>query len=511
MKKLNVVSLCDGLSVGQIALRAAGIEYGYYVAYEIDKYAMKVTHNNFPATIQMGDIRGCKISKFPFTVDLVLSGTPCTDFSGAGKLAEFGGANGQLFFEFCRVLKEAKEYNPNVKFLFENVASMRRHVRDVITTMLGVEPILINSSKVCAQNRNRLYWTNIEGIEQPEDRGIILQDILEDDVNEKYYLSEKVLARINKDAVIKQLAILNEHRLRSAYILAECNSSQDGKVFAISGKSQCLSAGHGNVPKVAYGGAVRGRYNDDGSTSQRIELNRSSKSNALTTVEKDNIVVVTHNMMPRSSKSGKGGTGQVTRTDGKSYCLDTGQTNAIQIVQLNPDKQFGNPPRTQNRVYDSADKSPTLTNTKGHTINVAIGAVCTNGTLREVYNNKGMCQDANYYKGMDNHAARTVVASVADCNTKGKLKRNQDKAACFTAGAHSGGNHSDMDVLVQMVEDNLIIRRLTPIEVCRLQGIPDNYFFKDGKQLVSDTQVYKAVGNAWQKDTIVHILSYYKK
>lgn len=509
MKKLNILSLCDGISIGQVALHKAGIEYNHYIASEIDKYAIKTTHNNFPATIQIGDIYSVDVNKIPFKIDLLLSGTPCQGFSVAGKQLKFDDPRSQLFFQFARVLKDLRRKNPDIKFLFENVR-MDKKSEAIISTMLGVEPIKINSALVCAQNRVRNYWTNIEGVEQPEDRGIVLQDILEEEVDEKYHLSEKVLARINKDAVVKQLAILKAARLSTQYSVAEINSSQDGKDFAITGKSQCLSAGHGNTPKVAYGAAVRGRYEDDGSTSQRVELNGSSKSNALTTVEKDNIVIITHNMMPRSSKSGKGGTGQVTRTDGKSYCLDTGQTNAIQIVQLNPAKEFGNAPRQQNRVYDSAGKAPALTSKRACETNVAIGTVCTNGNMRTLDKDKGMCQDANYYKGMDNRGQRTMVASVAVCNTKGNLKRNQDTSSCFTAGAHSGGNHSDMDVLVQMVEDYLVIRRLTPVEVCRLQGIYDDYFFKGGKQIISDSQIYKSVGNAWQADTIAHILSYLK-
>lgn len=538
MKKINCLSLCDGVSVAQIALRKAGIEYNWYIASEIDKHAIKATQHNFPKTYQIGDLNKVDVSKIPFQIDLVLSGTPCTDFSGAGRLAEFSGANGQLFFKFCKILADIKKINPNVKFLFENVASMRKHVREIITTMLGVEPIKINSSLVCAQNRNRYYWTNISDcIEQPEDRGIVLQDILEDDVDEKYHLSETILKRINKDAVLKQLLILKMQREKAYAVMASNNrqtetdyvkrrkgtlepvspsvvarvsNSQDGKDFAVSGKSQCLSAGHNNYPKVALAGAIRGRYNNDGTTSQQVELNGSSKSIALTTVEKDNIVVITHNMMPRSSTSGKGGTGHLTRQDGKAYCLDTGQTNAVQIIQVNPAREFGDSPRQQNRVYDSEGKGPALKSRRAGETNIAVGVVNDRGVFRQLFENKSLNIDANYHKGVDNHAARSMVISL-----QGRPKKNQDKASCFTAGAHSGGNHSggnhsDMDVITQS-HDYLIIRRLTEVEVCRLQGIPDNYFFdKSGRTIIAPTNVYKAVGNGWQSDTIAHILSYWK-
>ncbi len=301
----NVLSLCNGISVGQLALQKAGIEYGYYVASETDKYAIKATQHNFPATIQAGDITKFDVTKLPFKIDLVLSGTPCTSFSIAGKLKEFSADSGQLFFQFCRILNQVRKINPDVKYLFENVASMRKEVRDVITCMLG-EPIKINSALVCAQNRNRLYFTNIEGIQQPQDRGIVLQDILETDVDTKYHLSETILRRINKDAVLKQLMILKLQR-EKAYaitggtcrqdatdflvrnkgsleqvnpkVVANINKSQDGKDFAISGKSQCLSAGHGNMPKVALAGTHKLAEANKGSQDCRVysETGKSPK------------------------------------------------------------------------------------------------------------------------------------------------------------------------------------------------------------------------------------------
>lgn len=172
-RKINVLSLFDGMSCGQIALERAGIKVDKYFASEIDKYAMQVTMKNYPNTKQVGDIVELKGKKLP-KIDLLIGGSPCQGFSFAGKQLNFQDERSRLFFEFVRLLKETK---PKY-FLLENV-KMKKEYQDVITEYLGVEPILINSALVSAQNRERLYWTNIPNVTQPEDKGILLGDILE--------------------------------------------------------------------------------------------------------------------------------------------------------------------------------------------------------------------------------------------------------------------------------------------------------------------------------------------
>ena len=170
---MNVLSLFDGMSCGQIALNRAGIKYDKYFASEIDKYAMEVTQHNYPETIQIGDILNVKGSDLP-KIDIMFGGSPCQGFSFAGKRLNFEDPRSKLFFEFVR-LKE--ELNPKY-FLLENVKMKKEH-EQVITEHMGVEPIRINSNLVSAQNRERLYWTNIPGIEQPEDKGILVKDIID--------------------------------------------------------------------------------------------------------------------------------------------------------------------------------------------------------------------------------------------------------------------------------------------------------------------------------------------
>ena len=147
---MNVLSLFDGVSCGQIALERAGIKVDNYYASEIDKHAITVTQNNYPNTIQLGDVQKWHEWELP-KIDLLIGGSPCQGFSFAGKQLNFNDPRSKLFFEFVDVLKY---YKPKY-FLFENV-KMKQEYQDVITEHLGVEPIEINSSLVSAQNRIRL-------------------------------------------------------------------------------------------------------------------------------------------------------------------------------------------------------------------------------------------------------------------------------------------------------------------------------------------------------------------
>ena len=196
---MKVLSLFDGMSCGQIALDRLGIKVDKYYASEIDKYAIQVTQENFPETIQIGDVCNIKAEDYQ-DVDLIMAGSPCQGFSFAGKQLAFDDPRSALFFEFIRLLKEIK---PKY-FLLENV-KMKKEYLQVISEQVsacypeipfGIEPIFINSSLVSAQNRQRYYWTNIPNITQPEERGIVLRDILEIDADT--YLSEKAIAYMNR-------------------------------------------------------------------------------------------------------------------------------------------------------------------------------------------------------------------------------------------------------------------------------------------------------------------------
>jgi len=174
---MNVLSLFDGISCGQLALNRAGINYDNYYASEIDKYAIEVTQYRFPKTIQLGDVCGVDVSNLE--VDLLIGGTPCVGFSSLGKKLNFNDPQSKLFFEYVRILNELSLKNPNLYFLLENVI-MKNEFKDRISDLVGCGPIEINSRLVSAQSRRRYYWTNIPNVTQPPDKGIKFKDILED-------------------------------------------------------------------------------------------------------------------------------------------------------------------------------------------------------------------------------------------------------------------------------------------------------------------------------------------
>ena len=237
---MNVLSLFDGMSCGQIALQRAGISYQNYFASEIDKHAIKVTQHNFPKTIQLGSVTEVKAENLP-KIDLLIGGSPCQGFSFSGKQLNFEDPRSKLFFEFVRLLAECKPKH----FMLENVV-MKKEYQDVISEHLGVEPVRINSSLLSAQNRERLYWANFD-IKQPNDKGIGLDDILETDdmINPAAIRGRK----LNKATILGRR--LNERGVRDDY----------NKEVPIT---QCLE----------------------------VRATNTNKSNCLTTVEKDNVLTI---------------------------------------------------------------------------------------------------------------------------------------------------------------------------------------------------------------------------
>ena len=191
---MKVLSLCDGISCFQVALERAGIPIDVYYASEIDKYAIEITQKNYPNTIQLGDVTKIDFTQFIGKIDIIGAGTPCQDLSIAGKRAGLEGERSALFYKFVEALEVIK---PKY-FLFENVASMKQSDKDIITNLLKVEPILINSALVSAQDRKRLYWTNIPNVAQPEDKHIYLVDIVEPDALVDRDKSHAILASIGR-------------------------------------------------------------------------------------------------------------------------------------------------------------------------------------------------------------------------------------------------------------------------------------------------------------------------
>lgn len=232
---INVLSLFDGMSCGQIALERAGVEVDNYYASEIDKHAIKVCMANYPNTIQLGSVTEVQPWNLP-QIDLLIGGSPCQGFSFAGKQLNFNDPRSALFFEFVRLLKQCQPKH----FLLENVM-MKKEYQDIISEHLGVQPIVINSNLVSAQNRKRLYWTNIPSVEQPKDRGVFLVDL------------------VNPDKEYKKREIKNPSLSRRTpnYIQFDNSGknygSQDSRIYFLNGKCGTLLKSGSSVPHFESG------------------------------------------------------------------------------------------------------------------------------------------------------------------------------------------------------------------------------------------------------------------
>lgn len=256
--RMNVLSLFDGMSCGQIALHRAGVSYDNYFASEINKNAIKVTQRNYPDTIQLGNVTEVRGTDLP-RIDLLIGGSPCQGFSVAGKGLGFDDPRSKLFFEFVRLKKEC---SPKY-FLLENV-KMKKEILDAISEELGTKPLLINSSLVSAQNRKRLYWTNIPIQALPDDKGLFLRDIIEPGAGKKLseqiaqkprtlqnYRSEnqkaKCLLAAMRGAQSNGMTIINDNGLRCITPL-ECERLQtvpDNYTDCVSNAQRYLMLGNG--------------------------------------------------------------------------------------------------------------------------------------------------------------------------------------------------------------------------------------------------------------------------
>jgi DNA-cytosine methyltransferase len=391
LEGINVLSLFDGMSCGQIALNKLGIDYDKYFACEIDKYAMQVTQHNFPDTIQLGDVQFVTKETFgTHKIDLVIGGSPCQGFSFAGKQLNFEDPRSALFFEFVRIVKELK---PKY-FLLENV-KMKKEYQNVITQYMGVEPIEINSALVSAQNRRRLYWTNIPNVEQPEDKGIVLKDIIESG-----YVDDRMVDK---------------------------------------GKSYCLTA--------RYSGAV---WWNSIERKQRTMISLEQVDNKL-----------------RHKEATKKGYAEAGEGEGLDLTFPESKTRRGRAMK---------------------DKSNCLT-AAGHEMGVVVKS------YREVRTEAAK-------KARKEHRDRTGE-DFTPFRAKEIVVRDDEKVGTVTPSLSN-----DHKISIE-TDKKLVWRKLTPLECERLQTVPDGYSLvldDNGKQLVSDSQRYKMLGNGWTIDVITHIM-----
>lgn len=454
---MKVLSLFDGMSCGQLALNRLGIKVDKYYASEIDKYAIQVTQANFPETIQVGDVCNLKAEDYQ-DIDLILAGSPCQGFSFAGKQLAFDDPRSALFFEFIRLLKEIK---PKY-FLLENV-KMKKEFLEVITDQVSacypdfkggddlfggkIEPILINSALVSAQSRQRYYWTNIPNIEQPEDKGIVLRDILvEDGQTDLVGMNGK---KAFKENIQKGTALLardwkgwNTYGMtgvqttpKQVGVASDINGHDILKrVYSPDGKSPTLnSMGGGNrEPKVAV----------QSYREVRTEEGKKARRDAKLKTGKDHTPFRSKKLIPRTD--GKVGTITPNLNKDHEISIEKNKTN-----QINPSKKAsGKQPYIQDRVFHKDGKSHALTE------------------------------------------------SFADRTNVGELKLRTKSKTVRSGGRGSYDRHEWDSV------DDLHWRKLTPLECERLQTVPDNY-----TKHVSKTQRYRMLGNGWTIDVISHILS----
>jgi DNA-cytosine methyltransferase len=470
---MNVLSLFDGMSCGQIALNKLGVKVNKYFACEIDKYAMQVTQHNFPDTIQLGDVQFVTKETFgTHKIDLVIGGSPCQGFSFAGKQLNFEDPRSALFFEFVRLVKDLK---PRY-FLLENV-KMKKESQDIISKYMGVEPIEINSSLVSAQTRKRLYWTNIPNVSQPEDKGVVLRDIIE----------------------------------KGDSCDVELNENQQNKIEKINNvnpdKANCLTEAIGR-----------------GGSSAEYLTSVKKKTDAVE--QADDKPIKIGNIYPSGGQNGN-----VYSEDGKSPSIlagtgnkgtGVGSCNAPKIEQV--DDKLRHPEATKKGYAEAGeDEGLDLTFPKSKTRRgraMKDKSNCLTAASQEM----GIVESFEVSEKRKKIIEKNLGDRINDeTEIIGSSQKNayvgKDKSSSLTSAMGEGGGHVPM-LKIDPSKPNQINpdayndkklswRKLTPLECERLQTVPDGYSLvldDNGKQLVSDSQRYKMLGNGWTIDVITHIM-----
>jgi len=526
---MNVLSLFDGMSCGMIALDRLGIKVDNYYASEIDKYAIQVSQANYPNIIQVGDITKLDLSTLP-KIDLVMGGSPCQGFSFAGKQLAFNDPRSALFFEFHKAIS----YLQPKYFLLENVR-MKKEYLDIISEYMGVEPIFINSSLVSAQSRQRYYWTNIPNVEQPEERGIVLRDILEDQPNENpvkhternrrhlKQLDDKSLcmtATMYKGAgnngmtlvpqrlvddisdLPEKSSVIKANYYKSSKANFENDTTKGGKFSATGIPQKLVSDKPQRVGTHVEEVKVR-KHEVDITALQYLlrEMKAESKKTNRQIAEETNLPITKVEHWFRTDSS------FAIPSDDVWFKLKEVlgiQTEVFDKPIMEFEYRDGVYESTQ-RVYGDHGKSPTLTASNSDQLIQTsdkpqhIGtAVDVNGhdILKRVYSPDGKSPTLNTCGGGNTHAK--VVCGAwrgrynQDGSTSQKLELRKDEKTNTITTVQKDN---------VLTKDEVYWRKLTPLECERLQTVPDNY-----TNHVSNTQRYKMLGNGWTIEVIAHIL-----
>lgn len=462
---MRVLSLFDGMSCGMLAFQKCGIKIDEYIAYEIDKYAVKTSKHNFPNIKHMGDVFEADFSNY-YGFDFIVGGSPCTYWSIAQskdkrETAAFG-LGWDLFSQYVRALKEVK---PKY-FIYENNKSMSKQIKESISETFGFEPICINSALVSAQSRQRLYWVgrrNNNGaydkvdISLPIDKGILLKDVIEDAIPvETVNGKSHTLTAPYYKAGVNPFSVYGAERGRQRIAVPICVNSQSGnstihtrkqpslsdRIYSIEGKNPALTSGfHTNIAI-----PVESTEEENSDT----DLNAPIPINAFNNEGESAIANGYHKYSEATLIKNKGGAIAVAEPVGaaqRGRYVDGNKTE--QHIEVRPD-----------------GKSNCLTTVQKDSLickPVRIGRYDKGGQGQRIYSVRG----------------KSVTLSA---NGGGK-------------GAKTGLYKIDLP------DGDYTIRKLTIEECKRLQTVPEWYEFP-----VSNTQAYKMLGNGWTVDVIVHII-----
>ena len=498
----KVLSLFDGMACGMIAMQLAGVQVESYDAYEIDKYAIKTAQHNFPMIKEHGDVFSADFTQYE-GVDFLIGGSPCTYWSIAqtkNRETVASGMGWELFSQYVRALHEAK---PKY-FIYENNKSMSKAIRESITETFGFEPICINSALVSAQNRQRLYWVgkrNEDGtysqvpVKQPEDRGILLRDILENGVvwqEKSYNLTTRCCGAIPEDTLKR-----HRHTMAAEPVCLRYERTEEAK--------RCRKAYEAHEIKHGYNELNELHPRPDGKTNtlttvlkdnqimepvcvaergrmycgqpQHYEARTDGKTNTLTSVEKDNRVAEPINVT----------------ADGKAQCLRAtcykdGIRNIIAnevdkktgvAEPINDILQVGAMPRPDGEISTSAGFRIYSTEAKGRYLCANGGGAGAKTGLYAIPYSIEFDDGVRPIKAIGKNGKEITIYEVRDGKITIKGKQYP----------------------IKLKDGFYIIRKLTVSECKRLQTVPEWYEFP-----VSDSQAYKMLGNGWTCEVIAHLI-----
>lgn len=543
-----VLSLFDGMSCGQIALRDMGIIPEVYYASEIDKFAIAQTQLNFPETIQLGSVTELDATKLGH-IDLLIGGSPCQSFSFAGKRVgmattdkeeiytldrylelkrggfQFEGQS-YLFWEYMRILNEVRQTNPDVLFLLENV-EMGKKWEKVLSDAIGIQGVHINSALVSAQNRKRIYWTNIRtriqdmfgtpvsDIPLPKDRNIYLKDILLDEVDEKYYVSDAVLERMKRTNYSKP-AINPE---KTGTLNTKNNSGQMSLDSGTTFISTPVVRDKGSLRKIDKSNCIVANYwkgMDNHGMRTMVHEERFTPIHIPEATKKGYAEIFPGECFDATQLGSKTRRGR-KMTD-KCNCLMAQATPEYYLYEKSERikgyslTKRGIRPHQGDEKKSGVSEFGTILFTDQKTNSLTTNHqpyFITDEKSRieknlKSENEKGNCLLATIYKGAQANGT-TLVKRPVQLNPSTESNGNQpyQQNRIYSDKGLSPAVMANMSCGSYAVQTNERIRRLTPTECARLQTIPEWY-----KWECSETQQYKMLGNGWTVEVIKHIFSF---